>query len=742
LARYRVYEIAREFDLSSEALVKILLEIGIDVKSHMSSIDEAAVEKIREKFTLEKEVMKERDEQKRALAEERKKSSRKGRGAVKEQPVASKPTSSKGVNVKKSVPPPKAKRGRGASKKRHRKVNQREIEENIKRTLSLITGKQRRRKKKKEVPAESTAPEGEANLVKVSEFISVAELSNIIDVSPSTIISTCMEVGLMVTINQRLDFDTISLVCGEFGYKAEPLEEYGMEEIEHEEVMVEDLRPRPPIVTVMGHVDHGKTSLLDYIRKTNVIAGERGGITQHIGAYLVNLPQGTVTFLDTPGHEAFTAMRARGAKVTDVVVLVIAADDRVMPQTIEAIDHAKAAAVPMIVAINKIDLPAANPDRVKQDLMNYGIVVEEYGGEILCAEVSAKKGTGIEHLLELVLLQAEMLELKASPKGDARGVVIESRLDKGMGPVATVLITRGILHPGDNFICGLFSGKVRAILNERGSHIEYAGPARPVQVLGFSGVCQAGDNFYVMKDERGTRAISSVRQRLKREHGFRRKRTTLEDIYNQVKRGELKSLRLVIKADVDGSVEALTDSLQKISTDEVAVDIIHRGVGSISETDILLAAASDAVVIGFHVKPDAGARAAIAREKVDVRLYQVIYEVVSNIRAAMEGMLTPAKREIHIGMAQVKEVFSIPRIGTIAGCLVDDGLVKRDAKVRVSRSDEVVYEGEIASLKRFKDDVREVAGGLECGIAIEGFKDIHVGDTLEFFVVEEIKRKL
>lgn len=735
MAKHRIYEVAREFGLSSEAMVNLLREMGVPVKSHMSSIDDGAVEKIREKFTREKEAMKKKDEKKQALAEEKKKGTRKKK-------VTTAPKTTKKEHVEKVISSPKIK-AKPSPKKKHRKVNQKEIEENIRRTLSMIGGKQKRKRRKKEEAPEVMPAETEANVVRVSEYVSVAELSNIINMSPATIISTCMEMGLMVTINQRLDFDTISIVCEEFGFRAELIEEYGLEEIEKaREQKPEDLKPRPPIVTVMGHVDHGKTSLLDYIRKTNVIAGERGGITQHIGAYVVDLANGPVTFLDTPGHEAFTAMRARGAKVTDIVVLVIAADDRVMPQTIEAIDHAKAAGVPIVVAINKIDLPTANPDRIKQDLMNHDVVVEEYGGQVLCAEVSAKAGTGIDQLLELILLQAEILELKSNPEGNAQGVVIESRLDRGMGAVATVLITQGTLRAGDNFICGLFAGKVRAMLNERSNNILSAGPSTPVQVLGFTGVSQAGDNFYVMKDERGTKAISNVRQRLKRERRFRRSKTTLDELYDQIKRGELKNLRLVIKGDVDGSVEALTDSLQNLSTEEVAVDVIHRGVGAITENDILLAAASDAVVIGFHVKPDVGARSAIRREGVEVREYHVIYEAVSEVRAAMEGMLTPAKKEISLGTAQVREIFSIPRIGTIAGCYVEDGVVKRNAKVRVIRSDEMLFQGDIVSLKRFKDDVKEVVAGLECGIGIGGFDNFELDDILEVYAIEEVKRTL
>jgi translation initiation factor IF-2 len=738
LAKQRIYEVARDFDLSSEALVNLLREMDIPVKSHMSSIDDKAIEKIREKFALDKEVMKEQDEKKRDLVTKKKtKSAKKD-----QQEKVSTQKAPKKKDVEKVISSLKGTAKEGG-RRRHRKIDKKEIEDNIRRTLSLIDGKHRRRKKKKEGPEESVQVEIPENVVKVSEFVSVAELATIINTSPSVIISTCMELGSMVTINQRLDFDTISLVCEEFGFHAELLEEYGIEELQPEdETKPEDLEHRPPIVTVMGHVDHGKTSLLDYIRKTNVIAGETGGITQHIGAYEVDLPEGPVTFLDTPGHEAFTAMRARGAKVTDIVVLVIAADDRIMPQTIEAIDHAKAAGVPIVVAINKIDLATANPDRVKQDLMNQEVVVEEYGGDTLCAEVSAKKGTGVDHLLELILLQAEMLELKANPKGRALGVVIESRLDRGMGPIATILVAHGCLFPGDNFICGLYSGKVRALLDERGKNVDHSGPSKPVQVLGFTGVCQAGDNFVVMKDERGTKAISSVRQRLKREHSFRRSKTTLDELYDQIKRGELKNLRLVIKGDVDGSVEALTDSLQKLSTDEVAVDVIHRGVGVITETDIILAAASNAVVIGFHVRPDVGARAAISKEKVDVRLYQVIYEAVTDVRAAMEGMLPPSEKEVSLGTVQVKEVFSIPKIGSIAGCFVEEGVVRKDSRIRVVRSGEVMFEGSIASLRRFKDDVREVVVGLECGIGIEGYNDIMADDILEIYTVEEVKRKL
>jgi translation initiation factor IF-2 len=495
----------------------------------------------------------------------------------------------------------------------------------------------------------------------------------------------------------------------------------------------------------MGHVDHGKTSLLDYIRKTNVIGGESGGITQHIGAYEVTLDgDRSVTFIDTPGHEAFTAMRARGAQVTDLVILVVAADDGVMPQTIEAIDHALAAGVPIILAINKIDLPDARTDRIKQELTKHHVILEEYGGDILSAEVSAKTGQGIDDLLEKILLQADVLDLQANPDRPARGVVIEAELDRGMGPVATVLVTTGTLKVGDTFICGLYDGRVRALLDERDRNVQDAGPSQPARVLGLSGVPQAGDTFAVLVDEKEARGIAQKRQRLQREQGFRRSKepTTLEELYAQVQAGQIERLNVILKGDVGGSVEALADELTKLSTEEVQVEVIHRGVGAISENDVLLAAASNAIIIGFHVRPDARARAGAEREGVDIRMYRVIYEVVEDVRKAMEGLLAPEEREVVLGSAEVRDTFKISGTGTVAGCFVADGAIPRSSRVRVVRDGVEVYEGGIASLKRFKDDVREVREGFECGILVEGFNDVKVGDVIEAYKIEEVQRTL
>ncbi|HUP19894.1 MAG TPA: translation initiation factor IF-2, partial [Gemmatimonadota bacterium] len=506
----------------------------------------------------------------------------------------------------------------------------------------------------------------------------------------------------------------------------------------------ETLVARPPVVTILGHVDHGKTSLLDVIRRTNVASGEAGGITQRIGAYQIQHNGRQITFLDTPGHEAFTAMRARGAMATDIAILVVAADDGVMPQTGEAIDHARAAGVPMVVAVNKIDLPDARPDRVKQELSQRNVMVEDYGGEVLSADVSAKTGEGVDELLQKVLLQAEMLDLRANPDRPARGVVIEAELDRGMGPVATILVTTGTLRVGEPFICGLYDGKVRALLDERGNAVESAGPAHPVRVLGFSGVPEAGDTFSIMPGEKEARDMGQRRQRLQREQGFRRSKepTTLEELYAQVQAGGVARLNVILKGDVGGSVEALADELQKLSTEEVQVEVLHRGAGGITESDVLLAAASDAIIIGFHVRPDARARAAAEREGVDIRLYRVIYEAVEDVKKAMEGLLTPEEREVVLGSAEVRETFKVPRAGTIAGCFVAEGAIPRTARVRLIRDGVEVYEGTIASLRRFKEDVREVREGYECGINLDGYNDVKVGDVIEAYKVEEILRTL
>ena len=638
-------------------------------------------------------------------------------------------------------------------RKKRQRVDQEAVQENVQRVMAeLKAGGRKRRHRREESPSrlereaerQRRAAE-EAKTVRVNEFLSVAELAELIDVSPTAIVASAFKnLGLMVTINQRLDFDQIELLLDEFGFRAIREEEYGAELVEEEEDRPEDLVPRPPVVTVMGHVDHGKTSLLDYIRKTNVIAGEAGGITQHIGAYHVTLDDGrSITFLDTPGHAAFTAMRARGAEITDIVVLVVAADDSVMPQTVEAISHAKNAGVPIVVAVNKVDLPAANPMRVRQELLQHGVMVEEFGGDVLSADVSAKYGQGMDDLLEKILLQAELLELKANPKRAAQGTVIEAQLDVGKGPVATVLVTNGTLRVGDSFVVGLYDGRVRAMLDERGKAVQEAGPGIPVQVLGLSGVPQAGDMLIAMDADRAAE-IAQTRQRLEREKQLRIKSrgVKLTDIGKMLAEGEVTTLNIVLKGDVDGSVQALADALAQLSTAEVQVEVIHRGVGAINESDVLLAATAGAIIIGFHVRPDANARNLAAREGVDIRLYNIIYEAIEDVRAALEGMLAPEEREVLLGTAEVRQLFKVPRVGTVAGCYVTEGVIDRRGRVRVVRDGIQIYEGELASLKRFKDDVREVREGFECGLNIAGFNDIKVGDVIECYRVEAVARTL
>jgi translation initiation factor IF-2 len=547
-------------------------------------------------------------------------------------------------------------------------------------------------------------------------------------------------------VNQRLDFDQIELIASEFGFQAVREDEYAAELTAAPAAdKEEDLTWRPPIVTIMGHVDHGKTSLLDYVRKANVVAGEAGGITQHIGAYSVTLPgDKVITFLDTPGHEAFTAMRARGAQVTDIVVLVIAADDQVMPQTVEAISHARNAGVPLVVAINKVDLPTANVAKVKQDLLQHNVVLEEFGGTILSTQISAKKGTGVDELLEKVLLQAELLDLKANAGGPAHGTVLEATLDPGKGPLATVLVQRGTLKQGDNFICGKFSGRVRAMSDERGKPVKAVSPSMPVQILGFEGVPAAGDTFLVVADANEAREIAQKRQRLEREAQNRRgaRGGTLEDFSRALKEGQVTQLKIIIKADQGGPAEALADALAQLSTPEVRVEVVHRGVGAITESDVMLGKASGAIILGFHVRPDANARATAEKEGVDVRTYRIIYEAVEDVRSALEGLLKPEQRESVLGEAEVLQVFKVSKVGTIAGCTVRSGIIQRTAKVRVVRDGTLVYTGAISSLKRFKDDVKEVREGLECGIGVENFNDLKVGDRIEAFRIEEIKRTL
>ena len=584
-----------------------------------------------------------------------------------------------------------------------------------------------------------TVPKQIKRKIRIGESITVAELSQRMSVKAAEIIGKLMQNRIMATVNQPIDFETASLIATDYGYEVEStLQEESMllpEEADAPEARVE----RPPVVTIMGHVNHGKTRLLDAIRQTNVMESEAGGITQHIGAYKVTLDNRTIVFLDTPGHEAFTKMRARGAKVTDIVVLVVASDDGVMPQTVEAVNHAKAAQVPIIVAINKIDLPDANPDRVKQELSEHGLISEEWGGDTLFAPISAKEGTGIQDLLELILLQAEMLELKANPGKKAKGLIIEARLDRTLGTVASVLVQEGCLRVGDPFVTGLYHGKVRALINDRGARIEEAGPSTPVEVLGCSGVPEAGDPFFAVEDERKAKTLSSMRMEKSRKvEQAAQGKMSLEDLYEKIRQDEVKDLNVILKADVQGSAEALAEALERLSNDEVKIRVLHDGVGGVTETDVMLASASDALIIGFNVRAAAKATTVAEQEKVDIRYYSVIYDAVSDVKAAMVGMLKPVYREVLLGHAQVREVFSMHRVGTIAGSYIVDGKMERNAKVRLLRDSIVIYDGRVASLRRFKEDVKEVQAGYECGIRMENYNDIRAGDVLESYFLEQV----
>jgi translation initiation factor IF-2 len=629
-----------------------------------------------------------------------------------------------------------------------------EIQNQIKETLARLSGSgkskaSKYRKLKREAVSEKSQEdaaqqEAEKKVIKVTEFVSANQLASMMNVPVNDIISTCMSLGIFVSINQRLDAETLTIVAEEFGHQVEFVSVEVQEAIKETEDEPDQLLPRPPIVTVMGHVDHGKTSLLDHIRKANVIAGEAGGITQHIGAYNVQLESGKkITFLDTPGHEAFTAMRARGAQVTDVAIIVVAADDSVMPQTVEAINHAQAAGVPLVFAINKIDKPGANPDKIREALSAMNILVEEWGGKYQCQEISAKQGKGIQELLDKVLLEAEILDLKANPDKNAYGTIIESSLDRGRGYVTTILVEAGTLRVGDIILAGCYSGRVKALHNERGAIVEEAGPSMPVSMLGLNGAPQAGDKFHVMSDEREAREIATKRLQLQREQGIRtQKHITLDEIGRRLAIGDFKELNIIVKGDVDGSIEALSDSLLKLSTDKVQVNIIHKSVGAITESDVLLASASNAIIVGFQVRPSVSARKLAEAEQIDIRLYSIIYNAINEVKAAMEGMLAPEFEEKIVGNIEVRDVFKITKVGTIAGCMVLDGKVTRHTNVRVIRDGIVVYTGKLGSLKRFKDDVKEVTAGYECGLNIDGFNDIKVGDIIEGYEMVEVKSKL
>jgi translation initiation factor IF-2 len=646
-------------------------------------------------------------------------------------------------------------RGQNRPKVVREEPSEEDVQKQIRETLEKLQGKgskgkaakyrrEKRDQHRQQTEIDQELAAAESKVLKVTEFVTVSEVATMMDVPVTKIISACMSLGMMVTMNQRLDAETLSIVAEEFGYEVEFITADIEESIEEVDDLPEDLQERAPIVTVMGHVDHGKTSLLDYIRHENVIAGESGGITQHIGAYGVQLENGQrIAFLDTPGHEAFTAMRARGAQVTDIAIIVVAADDDIMPQTKEAISHAQAAGVPIVFAINKVDKPTANPDKIKEGLANMNLLVEDWGGKIQSHDISAKTGQGVSELLEKVLLEAELLELKANPNKPANGTVVEAFLDKGRGYVSTILVQAGTLKIGDYVLAGRHSGKVKAMQDERGNDVTQAGPSTPVSILGLDGAPQAGDKFNVFEDEREAKQIATKRTQLQREQSVRTQRhITLDEIGRRIALGDFKELNIILKGDVDGSVEALTDSFQKLSTEEIQVNIIHKGVGAITESDVLLATASDAIIIGFNVRPMGNARQIADKEEIDIRTYSIIYDAINDVKDAMEGLLSPELKEEITGTAEIRELFKVSKVGTIAGCMVTNGKIYRNSGIRIIRDGVVVYTGELASLKRFKDDVKEVSKGYDCGLQIKNYNDIKEGDVLEAFQEVEVKKKL
>ena len=758
----RIYEIAKDYHIASDALMALLKELKFQAKSHMSTATPEMLAAIEEKFKKEKEIVKKEitEKQKRKIEREREKERAEeaaifvktslpaapGEIAAEIEepdlvklPLKKKDELLRAERVKES--PRRSKDRLRTETKVDKLLAQKRAQESVKKTLSQMEVSRRPKKYGRKDSDVEAVPE-ETKTIKATEFISVAELAALMNLRPAQVIAKCLELGMMATINQRLDLDTIETIALEFGYSVQVEKEVGLEE-EEEKTQSDNLVHRPPVVTIMGHVDHGKTSLLDYIRKSNIIAGEFGGITQHIGAYEVQLPKGNITFLDTPGHEAFTAMRARGVQITDIVVLVVAADSQVMPQTVEAVDHARAAGVPIIVAINKIDLPTANPEMIKNQLGKLNLVPEEWGGKTIMVEISAKLGKNVDRLMELIVLQAELMELKADPIRRAKGTIVEAKLDRGKGPLATVLVQNGTLKIGDAFVTGAYYGKVRAMFNERGQPVLEAWPSSPAQVLGTSGVPQAGDSFVVLESEMEARELANKRSRLKREKELRLiSSIALEEVYQKVKEGAIQELRLVIKGDVDGSVEVLADTLEKMSSSEVKLTVIHKAVGAISESDVLLAAASQAIIIGFHVRPDLRARELAAQQRVDIRLYTIIYEVQNEIKKALEGLLAPEIKENIRGTVEVREIFKISKVGVIAGCLVQRGNIRLGDQVRVIRDAQTIYQGKVGSLKRFKDDVKEVASGMECGVKIENYNDLKPGDVLEIFEVVKLARKL
>jgi translation initiation factor IF-2 len=825
LEKRRVYQVAKEKKLSSDALISMLKGMGHDVKSHMSVVTPDMLSAITKKIDDEKkssieEVQRQKVKETQRRAEERAarqpsdkkdeakpresraarrnespparpgetavpdqqdESRRRGKrrsGKVNEEMLkelrethsADKAAPAPAAPAPAATPDVSGRRRTGGSggggggaatggggsggsgrPRRRKTVDSQAVQESVRKTLSRISeGRTRRRYDRREEGGEVGEEGTQEKVLHVNEFSTVGELAEALHVRPAEVMATCLELGVLVTINQRLDMDTMVTVADEFGYELRALEsaeddegdaDFGDELDEQDDVG--EATGRPPVVTVMGHVDHGKTSLLDFLRKTNVVGGESGGITQHIGAYSVSVTGGkSVTFLDTPGHAAFTAMRARGARVTDLVILVVAADDNVMPQTIEAIDHAKAAKVPIIVAINKCDLPTADPDRVKRELAEHDVLVEEWGGKVASAQISATMGTGIDDLLESVMLEAEVLELEAHPDNRAKGTIVEGQLDKGRGAVATILVQDGTLRVGDPFVTGMYGGRVRALMDESGKRLKEVGPGQPVQVLGLGGVPQAGDSFTVVESERDAKTTVLRRTQIKREQDARRRSVTLADLQHKILEGRIKDLNVVVKGDVDGSVEALTQELGGITHEEVRIQVIHSAVGPVSESDVLLASASDAIIIAFHISIEPSARVVAETSGVEIREYSIIYEVIEELRAALSGLLAPSLEERIVGTIEVRQMFSSSRAGNIAGSIVRDGKITRSSKVRLRRDGEVVWEGQISSLRRFKDDVREVLEGFECGVALEGRSDVIEGDLIEAVEIVETARSL
>lgn len=786
MAKVRVHELAKDLNMKSKQLVGILKGMGLEIKNHMSTLEEEQADWVKRKLR-EKENGSRTPTARPDSAEDRRPGTKRATGGARkaktttrqaERPAGKKPgkvpaekpakpqvgdkgkrqagsqtavsgerkpTSRRQSDAKPRTAREQAKtasRGQGeqAGKKKGAVSTPKKAEpaarsRDYSRRTRTRPGKKRDRKKKE---AQPVPPE----LISIPEVITVRELAETMNINSAQLMKKLMSLGIMATITQDLDFETVEIIASEYGVEVEKektREEELLQEIVDDE---ESLQPRPPVVTVMGHVDHGKTSLLDAIRETNVVSREAGGITQHIGAYQVEIDGERITFIDTPGHEAFTAMRARGAQATDIAILVVAADDGVMPQTVEAINHARAAEVPIIVAVNKIDKPDANPDRVKQQLTEYNLIPEEWGGDTIMVPVSAKAGTGIQQLLEMILLVAEVKELTANPDRVAEGVVIEGRLDKGRGPVATVLVQKGTLNVGDSLLCGFTWGKVRAMSDHLGNRVDTATPSYPVEVQGLEDVPMAGDGFRVI-DEKVAKQVSSLRlDEKKREEQMKTAKVSLDDFFKQIQEGEVKELNLIIKGDVQGSIEALVQSLMRVSTDEVKVNVIHSGVGAIRETDVMLASASNAIIIGFNVRPDTNARKYAEEENIDVRLYRVIYEAIEDVKKAMAGLLEPEYREAFQGRAEVRAVFKVPKVGNVAGCYIVDGKVSRNCKVRVLRDGVILFEGNLASLKRFKDDAREVVEGFECGIGIEDFNDVKEGDIIEAYIIEAIPREL